>query len=416
MGAATADLLPTNSAPLSARRWTCVAIAALAMAATLPGRTHGLGLITEPMMVELRIGRVDYAAINLWATLLGALFCLPCGWLCDRIGIRLSLTVIVLGLGAVVVVMSGITASPSVIPYFAADFFLLVLLTRGLGQSALSVVSLALIGRVAGRRGSVAMAVYSALVTIGFMGAFGLAKLALEQWHASWRELWFGIALILMIGVAPLAYWAVPKKNESVADSASDTDATGSTLGQALRTPAFWVFAVATSLYGLIAAGVSLFNQSILAERGFDRSVFLNITIVSPLVGLAGNLLTGWLANRHGMGRLLAIAMTVLSTALWVFPLVETKTQVYAYAIALGFAGGMVTVIFFGVWVRLFGTAQLGRIQGAAQMLTVVASAVGPLLLALSKEQVGSYVPLFQALAVVCGILAIIAWRCRRVV
>ena len=30
-------------------------------------------------MHDLQIGRLQYATINLWATLLDALFCLPCG-------------------------------------------------------------------------------------------------------------------------------------------------------------------------------------------------------------------------------------------------------------------------------------------------------------------------------------------------
>src|SRR5207248_1932927 len=82
---------------------------------------------------------------------------------------------------------------------------------------------------------------------------------------------------------------------------------------RALRTPAFWVFTLATSLYGLIAAGLSLFNQSILAERGFERDVFLTVTALAPLVGLASNLGTGWLATRLSFGRLLAGAMLLLA-------------------------------------------------------------------------------------------------------
>jgi hypothetical protein len=42
-------------------------VAALAMVATLPGRTQGLGLITEPLLTDLQIDRVSYAVVNLWA-------------------------------------------------------------------------------------------------------------------------------------------------------------------------------------------------------------------------------------------------------------------------------------------------------------------------------------------------------------
>ena len=63
------------------------------MVGTLPGRTQGLGLITEPLLRDLRIDRVAFAEINLVATLLGSLFCLGIGRLVDRLGARLVLTV-----------------------------------------------------------------------------------------------------------------------------------------------------------------------------------------------------------------------------------------------------------------------------------------------------------------------------------
>src|SRR5688572_8611147 len=54
--------------------WTIVGVAALAMVGTLPGRTQGLGLITEPLLADLGLSRVAYAQVNLIATLIGALF------------------------------------------------------------------------------------------------------------------------------------------------------------------------------------------------------------------------------------------------------------------------------------------------------------------------------------------------------
>ena len=78
--------------------WAIVAVAALGMVATLPGRTQGLGLITEPLLADLHIGRVSYAAINLWATLVGGLFCLPIGWIIDRWGTRYTTTLVLAAL------------------------------------------------------------------------------------------------------------------------------------------------------------------------------------------------------------------------------------------------------------------------------------------------------------------------------
>src|SRR5262249_34732519 len=182
-------------------------VAGGAVVATLPGRPHGLGLVTEPLLRDLGLDRVSYGAINLWATLLGAAFCLPCGWLIDRLGVRLVLTANLLLLGTVVVWMSRVGGEEIVGVAGAGvmlDPFLLVLPTRGLGQRALSVVSLALGGKAAGRRNGLAIGVFSFLVATGFMGAFATVKWVLEGWDADWRELWAGIG-IAVLALAPLA-------------------------------------------------------------------------------------------------------------------------------------------------------------------------------------------------------------------
>jgi hypothetical protein len=65
--------------------------------------------------------------------------------------------------------------------------------------------------------------------------------------------------------------------------------------------------------------------------------------------------------------------------------------------------------LFFSVWPRVYGRAHLGRIQGAAQAMTVLASAVGPLLLAWCAEWTGSYAAMFRILAAVIGATGIAA-------
>ncbi len=77
----------------------------------------------------------------------------------------------------------------------------------------------------------------------------------------------------------------------------------------------------------------------------------------------------------------------------------------------MGVAGGVVTVVFFSVWAQVFGRKHLGRIQGFAQMMTVLASAVGPLLLARTLQQTGSYASIFYVLAAVVALLGVASWR-----
>jgi MFS family permease len=80
-----------------------------------------------------------------------------------------------------------------------------------------------------------------------------------------------------------------------------------------------------------------------------------------------------------------------------------------AQAVAMGIGGGFVMVVFFSFWTRAYGRTHLGRIQGAAQALTVLASAIGPLVLAYCVERTGSYAFAFYLLAAVVATLAILA-------
>src|SRR5262245_40038694 len=394
--------------------WTNLSVAALAMVATLPGRTQGLGLVTEPLIADLQVDRVTYATINLWATLIGALFCLPCGRLTDRFGSRVVLTALLFGLGTTVLVMAQ---SGSL-----NGLWITVALSRGFGQSALSVVSLALVGKWFAKRLNQAMGIYSLLVGLGFVMAFPLVGSLVQRF--GWRSAWFsvGIALGLLMPIVWLVVQNEPLRENTLGartkDEARDVEnlsaqPTDLTVWEALGSPAFWVFAMASSAFGLVYSGIALFNESILKERGFDASTYYLALVVTTLLGLAANFAGGWLATKWSIQRVMGIGMAVLAVALLALPHVTTQTHVLLYAVAFGIAGGIVTVVFFSVWGQVFGRRQLGRIQGCAQMLTVLASAIGPLLLAQTLERTGSYSAIFNVLAALVSALAVGSWLVR---
>jgi MFS family permease len=380
--------------------WIVLLVAAAAMVGTLPGRTQGLGLVTEPLMADLGLGRVQYAQLNLWATLIGSLFAIGIGRFIDRLGARIVLTGVALALGAVVMIMSGVQS------FWALA--VAVTLTRGLGQSALSVISLAMVGQWFVRRIDMAMAIYSIVLSVGFMIAFPVVGSLVQS--RGWRFAWLSIAVALMAVLAPLAWLLVrPPEGGDRPLGLSITDTDGASWQQALGTPAFWLFSIGAALYGLVASGIGLFNESILAERGFGPDVYYQTLIVTAMTALIGNFGGGWLAMRMSLANLLAISLFVLALGLGALPHVSTIVHVMLWAVAMGFGGGLVMVLFFSVWPRVYGRRHLGRIQGAAQALTVVASAVGPLMLAWCVELTGSYTGMFTILAAIIGATAFAA-------
>src|SRR5687767_9406359 len=400
---------PTTSVtwPWSARvyyGWPVLLVAAAAMVATLPGRSQGLGLITEPLLADLGLSRVTYAQLNFWATILGAAGAIGIGRAIDRFGSRVILTIVAIALGGVVGQMSQVQGATGLAVWLT--------LTRALGQSALSVVAIAIIGHWFVRRIDRAMAVFSVVMSIGFMLAFPAVGALVQA--QGWRRAWLTIGLALIVVLAPLAWFIVRPNPESCGfepDGAAGEHLSDPHQGHpwrtALRTTAFWLFATGTALYGLVAAGIGLFNESILAERGFGPEVYYQTLVVTAVTALAGNGLGGWLAGRVPLLTLLSISLGVLAAGVLALPFVMTMSQVMGWAVAMGLGGGLIMVLFFSVWPRVFGRRDLGVIQGTAQALTVLASAVGPLLLALCLAWTGSYRSSFFLLAAVIGATAV---------
>ncbi|MBY0497689.1 MAG: MFS transporter [Cyanobacteria bacterium] len=411
-------------------RWVMLLLAAAAMVGTLPGRTQGLGLITEPLLEDLGIGRVDYAQLNLWATLAGSLFAIGIGRFIDRLGARIVLTIVAAALGLVVCAMSSVHS------FWALA--IAVTLTRGFGQSALSVVSLVMVGQwfsqspagggakqnslgeaepkfrgAASPTVDTAMAVYSIVMSIGFMIAFPVVGSMVQS--LGWRSAWLAIGVALLVVLAPISFVLARTAGGSEdpplrrGESLDSPDREGATWQQALATPAFWVFSIGAALYGLVASGIGLFNESILKERGFGYDVYYQTLVVTAVTALIGNFGGGWSATRISLTNLLATSLFVLALGLAAMPHITAIGHVMAWATAMGLGGGLVMVLFFSVWPRVYGRAHLGRIQGAAQAMTVIASAVGPLLLAWCVEWTGSYAAMFNMLAAVIGALAFVS-------
>jgi MFS transporter, OFA family, oxalate/formate antiporter len=398
--------------------WVNVAVASLAMIATLPGRTLGLGLITEPLLANLKLGHVHYAWINFFATLIGSTFSLAAGPLLDRLGARIVLTANALLLGASVLAMSRV--------HSAATLALTVTLTRGLGQSALSAVALSVIGKWFVRRIHTAMAVFSAVVAIGFIAAIPGVQYAVER-SGNWRAVWsaIGWTLLALAVIALLIVRSTPEALGLEVDGHAGLGAESDnpdpapeprsfTLPQSLRTAAFWWFALSAAVFNLVFSGVALFSESILKERGFyEAATFRAAMGVLAFGGLVANFVGGYLAGKWPLGRLMGIGMWMVTAALVILPVARSQSAVYLYALLMGVAGGVVTVVFFACWTKVFGRTHLGRIQGAAQVLTVLFSAAGPPLLALGQWYQGSYSKTFLLMAPAVAVLGIGTWIVR---
>jgi MFS family permease len=367
-------------------------------------------MVTEPLLEEFGIatddGRVLYSSINFWATLLGSLFCLPIGWLLDRYDRRWILAINMAALGLVVMAMS----QASTLGTLAVAIFL----TRGLGQSALSVASLSIVSKsFTAERLGLAMAWYAVLsvpfhilLIQGVNSAFSIDGI-------SWRTIWMAIGVVLVVLSTTAVFLPARWQDALPTDKPSSLHAEareGYTLREALATPAFYTFSLTISLWGMIYAGVALFNEDIFRERGFDRSLYFAVLTEVTVVAIASKFVFGWLASSVLLNRLLAVCLAVTACSLVGLTRATETWHAYAYGVGLGIASGAVALLFFTSWGQLYGQLALGQIQGAAQMLTVFASAAGPLIFSMSKRATSNYSTIFMLLGAIMLAMAIASY------
>lgn len=399
------------------------------MLATLPGRTQGLGLITEPLLAEWNISRPAYAQINLWATLLGATICLPVGSWLDRIGLRRGAFVLLPSLAIIVGLMSMLPTAGIL------GLFGFILLTRAFGQSALSVLSLAVAGRAFKSGTGATAGVYAILLSVLFAISFVLVGEVVRD--SGWRTAWGYIAVALLCMV-PVAWGLNNRSTTQETETGTDRDLS---LKQAMRIPAFWVYALSIAAFAAITSGVGLFNEAVLLERGFDQKTFHTFLAASFIIALLGQMICGWgtryIPLRFWLGGALLLQATALAgysfihsgTQVWYlatvagnssgiltlqaallagYALPQANVGLWILAAVSGIAGGIITVAFFAIWGESFGKRHLGKIQGCAQTFSVIASALGPVLLEGGYALLHGYAKTLMVAAPGCVILGLL--------
>jgi predicted MFS family arabinose efflux permease len=166
-------------------------------------------------------------------------------------------------------------------------------------------------------------------------------------------------------------------------------------------------------LFNLVFSALTLDNEALLREHGLGGEANDTILAVLMISGLPANLIAGWLALRRPMGKLLAVGVALLAASLVVFPAISTLSGAIGYAALLGASGGIITVVYFAIYGHTYGRGHLGSIQAVVQILSVLASATGPVLLSACREHAGTTDLFFFGFAVMSAALAVAAWFVR---
>ena len=238
---------------------------------------------------------------------------------------------------------------------------------------------------------------------------FGGATLPIITWlvivNASW-EMAYVVYAIIAGSIALLGLSLVHERGRGGADvetqvgtGSSNAVLTGWTVGEALRTPAFYAITVATTLAMFTYSGVLPWVGSHLANEGISAELAARAMTLLALAGMTGKLVFGSLADvitaRRAMMLSLAgqVAFILLMVAYPTPPLIWLFVPLYG--LCMGAFGVLVTLIAQ----EAFGVKFFGTISGLISMPSVTSLVAGPLIAGASFDLWQDYGPGFLTVA-----------------
>ncbi len=184
------------------------------------------------------------------------------------------------------------------------------------------------------------------------------------------------------------------------------------TVGQALRTRAFWILAIFSGAGMMVQAGVSLHQVSHYISQGIDPRLAAMSASTFALAQMPASVFWAALARRMPIRYLMMFAAFVVALATAGTVASDRALPEIISAAGVGFGVGGLHLLIRLVWADYYGRQNLGTIRGLTMSVQVGGQALGPVIAGFMFDYFSSYrLPFgFFAVAVfLAGIMALAA-------
>lgn len=402
--------------------WVMLPIAMMALFCTSPGQTFCMSVFNPSLRESLGLSHSQLTGAYMLGTLLAGLPMTFVGAAIDRYGPRLTMSIVVLLLGAACIAASQVAGLLTV--------FLAFLALRFLGQGSLSLLSGHTLAMWFDRRLGLADGLRHLAIAaaIAALPAACLWMIAEFGWRWTYVILGLGVWAIMLPPIL-LLFRNRPEDVGQLPDGGPARGRTGHrhgsahlpclTLREALGTRAFWIVMGGNASWSLISTAVTFNIVPIFIANGLTEADAARMFTTFAVALAAMHLLGGIMADRLPLNLLLACSVAGLAASVLVLRGAATPAQAHGYAVMMGLSQGLLTAVTGPLWARYYGRSHLGKIRGSLTSVLVISSSVGPFMVGLARDHLGGYqqvLLLFALLPLPLSVAALFATppaRCR---
>lgn len=212
-------------------------------------------------------------------------------------------------------------------------------------------------------------------------------------WRTAYPILGIGWAGVALVFVFLFLHDPGSKRSAAGAESQAEPPSEGGmTLGEALRDHRIVRIVFANLVITMTFSGLTLHIFALLTDTGISRTVAASMTGSLGIAVLAGQLLTGWLADR--------VSSTILPVSCFLFPAIGmflllnsggTESMLWLAVLFAGYGSGASINISTYLISRYGGVAHFGKIYGLISSCMGLGAGLGPLLAGEIYDRTGNY-------------------------
>lgn len=377
-----------------------IVASSLVITSAMWGGYYAFGVFFNPVLKEFGWTRAVTAGAFSLASIINGILTIIVGWLTDKFGPRIVMTLCGFLFGLGFILMSQIRA-----PFHLYLFYGILV---GAGMSGSFVPLISTVSKWFIRKRSLMTGIVASGTGVGALLGPTLASrlISVYGWRMAYAIL--GGFLLLII----VSFSQVLKKNPAqIGQSAYGEDqkdlemanlkSEGLSLREAICDGPFWLFFATGFCYGYCVFSTMVHITPHGIELGISAIRAANLIATVGAMGILGKVWWGMIGDIIGNKQILIIGFVFVLTALAGLVLSETPWILFAFAGIFGFGYGAITVSHSPIIAELFGLKSHGLIFGVFDISVMAGGAIGPLMTGYIFDLTHSYRIAFLVSAII---------------
>jgi MFS family permease len=381
------------------------------------GPRGSFGVFIIPITSDFHWSRALVAGAFSVSSLVTGLASIVMGWLNDRLGPRIVLTICGFLVGAGLMLMFFVHA--------AWQLYLFYVVPIGLGMGGLYSPQMSTVARWFVKRRNIMTGV---LMAGGGLGGLIFPPLITRLIYTyDWQHafLFVGVGLFVLVIVAaqflkrdPSEVGQVPYGVGLDIKGKAPSGALGLSLKQAFRTQKFWILAVTIFCFGFCHLTTVVHIVPYAIDRGISPESASIILASLNGAMTVGSIVVGLIADRVGTRRAYVTCICLLFTVVFLLLPIASPWLLSLFVMIMALGAGGVAVMESSLTAELFGLKSHGAILGCIVFSFTLGGSLGPFVGGSVFDSTGSYRWVFTmcgALLVVAIVLAVVLNRIRKI-